>query len=403
MKRAWILGTLALALLALFVTWIARNTYWDYESVPAPLKGEAAINPFYAGQRLVEALGGQTERRQVLGTLPPNAVVLLAHWHWSLIEDRRLDLERWVAAGGRLVVGPTLIGGEQELQNWAGIAREHEEDDDDEVEDAETPQMTEAELGELAESGLCEQLEHDAGVARGGRNRYRICRLEPGSWLTSNRKPSWSLRNELGTQALRVAIGAGSVTMLNAAPFGNHDLTRHDHAALFVDATQLQRGDRVIFLSEEERASLLSLTWTYGAPVVVLSLLLLAIALWRYGVRFGPLAAAPDPSRRSIAEQIRGTGQFMVRFGSEALHGAMVRALQETGQRHVPGYARLSTEDRVRAIAQLSGVDADALTETINYRGPRRAGDLRNAIATLELARRRILEEKDSKRNKHAS
>jgi len=147
----------------------------------------------------------------------------------------------------------------------------------------------------------------------------------------------------------------------------------------------------------------LSLTWTYGAPVVLLSLLLLAISLWRYGVRFGPLAATPDPSRRSIAEQIRGTGQFMVRFGNQALHAAMVRALQETAQRHIPGYARLAPEDRVHAIARLTGANAEALTEMINYRGPRRTGDLRNAIAVLEQTRRRILEVKDSKGKKHAT
>ena len=399
MKRSWILGLLVAAAIGLLIAWIARNTYWDYESTPTAPKGEAAANPFYAAQRFVEALGGQPERRMVMGALPDDAVVVLSFWHWSLIENRRRQLERWVESGGRLVVGPALIGGETELEQWAGLARESEEDEEEEnasPQDADQP-------GFESKNEECTTLKLERSASPAPRDEYRVCRLEPGTWLTSHRASVWSLRNEVGTQAVRVEVGEGSVTMLNVSPFGNRDLTNQDHGALFVAATQMHRGDRVIFLSEEERASLLSLIWTYGAPVVLLSLLLLAVALWRSGVRFGPLAAAPDSSRRSIVEQIRGTGQFMARFGNQTLHGAMIRAVHETAQRHIPGYARLPADERVRAIAQLSGADPETLAEIINYGGARRPGDLRNAIAALELTRRRILEATDKKGNRHAS
>ena len=69
------------------------------------------------------------------------------------------------------------------------------------------------------------------------------------------------------------------------------------------------------FLSEEEHSSILALMWYLGWPVVLLALALIALALWRNSVRFGPLVAVPEQARRSLAEQIRGTGLFVIRFG----------------------------------------------------------------------------------------
>ena len=71
--------------------------------------------------------------------------------------------------------------------------------------------------------------------------------------------------------------------------------------------------------------------WRYGAPSRLCSASRWSrLALWRGGVRFGPLTAASETARRSLAEQIRGTGQFVLRHGGgEALHAAAVRALNE--------------------------------------------------------------------------
>ena len=69
---------------------------------------------------------------------------------------------------------------------------------------------------------------------------------------------------------------------------------------LFVRATQLHRGDSLLFLTEEEQASMLALMWRYGAPAVLLLFVLIALALWRAGVRFGPLVGA-DRNRATFA------------------------------------------------------------------------------------------------------
>ena len=114
---------------------------------------------------------------------------------------------------------------------------------------------------------------------------------------------------------MRVQVGRGSVTVINATPFRERSLFNGNHGRLFVAATGMRRGDDIHFLSEENHPSLLALLWQHGAPVVLLSLALIGLVIWRGTVRFGPLEAPSDAARRSLAEQIRGTGQFALRHG----------------------------------------------------------------------------------------
>ncbi len=370
-----VIGLLAIVCLAGLILWIANNTYWEEVPIPQPLRGEAADNPFYSAAHLARSLGAQARWQRVLGAMPPrNGVVVASDWHWGLMADRRERLERWVASGGRLVIDRSLVGGQQELETWSGISRYSRS------------------RADISRTDRTRKWEKCPTLDSGDGAHFQVCALDRISALRADRKTSWALRDASSAiQAVRVPIGFGSVTLINTRPFGNREMLDGDHGALFVAATQLRRGDQVWFLTEEAGASLLSLIWTTAAPVVVLAFALIAAWLWRSSVRFGPPAAATDPARRSLAEQIRGTGQFTVRFGGgHALHTAAVRALQETADRYIPGYLRLSPAKRTAKLAELAGTDASALAAVVNYSGPRRLGDLRQGLALLESVRRSI-------------
>jgi hypothetical protein len=405
-KVVWVVVLLGIVI---FVSWIASHTYWAEVEVPMPLKDEAARNPFYAAQRFVEKLGATSVRDRIQVDVPDDAVIVLSSWHWNLVDGRRSRMEEWVEAGGRLVIDRALIGGEDRFEEWSGISRrnprmeeaerrrqrieagEDEEESDEEEEDPEPPSFLqrEAECRELVEST-------PVAVGRASAvNRLKLCLPSDGSYVTTTRKVAWALRDEVGNQALRVNIGKGSVTVINSLPFRYRTFLEGDHARLLALAAQLRRGDEVHFMSEEEHASILTLMWVYGWPVVLLSLAWIGFALWRNSVRFGPLVAATDTARRSIAEQIRGTGQFVMRFGAgKALHAAAVRALDEAAQRRISAYRRMPVNERIEAVARLAGLDASALGPAVNHHGPRRPHELRQALALIETARRRILIEK---------
>lgn len=383
MKGGHVVALVVVAAIALLFTWIARNTYWDEVTVPMPMKGEALTNSTYTVQRLAAKLGVMVEAPPQLHALPDtNAVVYLSYWNWNLVASRREQLQRWVEAGGHLVADRSLIGGEKELQHWAGVRRSVLPVDEDD-----------AAISDQSDIDDCLDLDAEtiAPDPHTSSASYFICGMDLASRLDSSRRPSWLLGDALGMQALRVDIGKGSLTLINGTPFGNLEIFEGDNALLFAAATRIDRGVRLMILSEEASASLLELIWLYGAPVVMLSLGLIALALWRGSPRFGPPAGATEPARRSLAEQIVGTGRFTLRFGGgRALHAASVRALHEIAQKYLSGYASMASEARIAALASNTGMDENSLAEAINDAAPRTTGELRKVITLLETARRSI-------------
>jgi hypothetical protein len=379
MTRSHVGGALCVVLLAALGVYVARNTYWVDVPIPTPPKGEAVTNPFYAAQRFAEALGAATRRAHSPAVPSPRSVIVLSAWHWDLSPERRTAIKRWVESGGRLVVDHLLSGDVEEFESWSGV---------------------EWDFNEAAANAYYES--HDDGsprpecspvkevVPQSGTS-YSVCGLY-FSFLKTSRPMQWALRDEMGLQAVRVGVGEGSVTVINVVPFTRRSLFDGDHATLFVAATRLQRGDEVLFLTEDDHPSLLALLWIYGAPSVALSLVLLAFFLWRGAARFGPMLALPEPRRRSMAEQIRGSGSFALKFGEGApLHAAAVRALTEAARRRIPAYSQLSPPQRATALGEATGMDGDAIVSAISVVGKRRAKELPNTLALLECARRQLL------------
>jgi len=383
--RNIVIGVLFALAVGLTGYWFARNTHWEEVEVKTPPKGEAATNPFYALQRLSEALGAHTQVRHEIVSLPSaSGVIFINYWNWNIIPERRARLEQWVSQGGRLVVGYNEIQ-DDAFQKWVGVKELPLPDTSDEDD---TPSHRSAPKSKLT----CGSVTRRLTSATDPGEHFATCGFMLSS-LGTTRKTTWRLLDRDGhTQVLRIPIGRGSVTLLNAVSPGNESLFCGEYGLLFAAATQLHRGDLVSFLTESSGGSLLGLTWKYGAPVVTLGIVLIALWLWRSGVRFGPLLAPTESARRSLAEQIRGTGRFTLRFGGgAALYAATVRALNEVAGRHILHYERLSDTERVAALASLTRLEPGDLAQALGDPGARRPKEIRKTIAFLEAARRRLL------------
>ena len=218
-------------------------------------------------------------------------------------------------------------------RQWSGIVREYS--DEDENADADANQDT-AHPGQLPHP--CHQLKEQKGDSIGAR-QYWLCDFDEESFLSTERTPEWTLSYE----------GRRAGDARSSRPWQRHGHQRGAVALAAASSPATTRGSSSRRVScavatmstscrKKNSPSLLALIWIYGRPVVVLAFALVGLALWRGGVRFGPLAAPPPTGRRSLAEQIRGTGQFVIRHnGGEALHSAAVRALDEAAQRRVVG------------------------------------------------------------------
>lgn len=418
-------------------TWIESHTEWVEHTLPMPPKGEAAHNPFYAAQRFVDRLGATSTWDRIFAEPSPDAVIVLSTWQWSLSANRRIALERWVERGGRLVVDSALFGGVDQFAAWSGIAWKHAVPDEEEdgEEDGE-------ESGEEAVEGDHAAVDHDAEADEeadpSGEHDHEASIVAPlesckemveernGTPVTSQKalnrrfcstgafgslvvsKPVlWGLRDERGLQAARVRIGRGSVTVINGTPFRTRGLFLGDHAWLLVAAAQMTRGDEIHFLSQDDYPGLLAVAWMRGWPVIMLGGLLIALLLWRGAMRFGPLEAPPALARRSLAEQIRGTGEFVLRGGgAPALHAAMVRAFEEAVRKNFKGYSTLTGEARTSALAAVVGDRgrAVAIAAAMDDVAGTDVSDSRRTLAKIEAARRHLIgEDRKSSRPSAAS
>lgn len=405
-NRSFIIKMIVFVAIALFAIWIMDNTYWGEQTVYKPLSGEAASDPFYSAQKLSDMVGAHAEWKHVFAEPPTSdSILVLTYWHWDVIAQRREKIEQWVQAGGRLLIDDSLIVSDDSLKKWTGLEYhdvpvKHDEKDSDAKENANTTIFDNGD----DDDNDCQPLkltDHRPN-ADPARTSYELCGVDSYRYLTTDKPVNWGLRDEHGLQAVRVEIGKGSVTLVNGSLFGNREMLDGDHALLFAAATQLRRDDRIYFLMDEDGVPLLKLIWRYGSPVVVFALLLTLAALWRNGVRFGPMKAATSGARRSLAEQIIGTGHFILRFnGDHSLHVATVRALNDAARRQVAHYDRLDTQQRMDALAKAVNVDVETLSQAINFRGTRNTNELRHAIAVMEHARRELLKASNRRSNNH--
>jgi len=376
MRRAVILAIITVTVVAAAV-WITRHTYWAEIDVPMVLRGEARTNPFYATQRFAQALGSSASWHRTFAAPPlTNGVVVMSGWHWGLSEERRHSVERWVASGGRLVVDAS-VADDLAFQNWSGISLVTKEE-----QPFGRPDGGSAGCHPLIVSAVSK-----AEVGAASRS-FVTCGITANSHLASKGDILWQLSDAAGAQVIMAPAGNGRVTVINARPFLGSGLVDGDHAVLFIAATGLRTGDEVWLLSEADVPPLLTLLWQRGSPAIVLLLALVGLGLWRIGARFGPLVVSPTPPRRSLEEQIVAAGEFSRRYGtSESLLAATQQALEEAAFRRIPGYARLSADEKVTALAKAAGLAPESL-----FRAMRRTDNRTvDPVHIMETARRRLL------------
>ena len=222
------------AAFAALIVWIAMHTYWADVSVPTPLQGEAARNPYYSVQHLLGSLGIRTRLIGSLQALPKNAVVLVNDLHDDLFHERLESLESWVDSGGRLIATGDALWSSGELQTWSGIESSHRD-----------PQAAARTSGD---ESCAPMTVRRAGAANG--ETLRVCASAADFSFASKRVPAWVLSDAQGIAVLRAAVGRGELTAIGPRSLlRNKTLPLQDHARVFIEASRLQRGDELLILS----------------------------------------------------------------------------------------------------------------------------------------------------------
>ncbi|MBX3619506.1 MAG: DUF4350 domain-containing protein [Rhizobacter sp.] len=421
-QRTWGLRAAMAAVVIGLVAWLASCTEWAEVEVPVPPRGEAARNPLYATQQLARRLGATVATPKTLARMPPpGATLLLTSWHWDLFPERARQLRDWVEAGGHLVLFTDNLRQEQ-LKGWLpiklmappskahddngnvnGNGNESDRDEAEEDDDGPAPDPAPNPVQAPRSTLPCIDATEPAGVTphyAEGQRYYRLCGVVESGWtLTASTPVLWSLDGRRGPVLLRAARGRGDVTVIQPWALLNNDrVLKADNGLAAVAALQARPGATLWFVTEEARPSLLAWLWHEAWVALVLAGAALALALWRGARRFGPLVAKAPTGRRSMAEQIAGTAQFLRQQGPAALLSAEVRALDAAARLHIRGYDQLDRGQRAAAIARHTGQDAAALGLALDKRLAGRRAELPAKLETLETARRLLVQRRTPSR-----
>ena len=383
MSREYKAGLVVLLLLIGVGIWVARNTYWDWTEVTSPMKPVAAENPNYSIEALARSLGARSQHSALHGSIvpPADALLVLSNLSPSFSVGREARIRKWVEQGGRLLISADLLEANADLREWSRVSVYVPPREDS---DSQAQARVRARMREEDE---CQVLKSKPGA-----EALHICAwIRPGT-LLSSRAPTWELRTAEDVQALRIQIKRGSLTVVRpVGAFGNQQILKGDNARFFVRAAQLQAGDVVWFADTPVQESLLHLIGRVAAPGVLVALAGMLLLLWRMMDRLGPLEIEAGAARRSLHEQIAGTGRYAWRMRDlRALVDAERRALDEAAGRRIRRHKGMDWQDLARAVAGLGGLDSTSLEAAVADSGGQDRLVIRENLARLELARRRL-------------
>jgi hypothetical protein len=424
MKSPALLRALVALACVVLVGWIVTHTRWVEVEVKDDLHGLAATDPEYALRRVLEGAGATLEVRTALEPLPPgDATLLLDSGLWDIFPERDAHLRAWVEAGGHLVV----LGrySRDDILRWVPLtfadparrrdapaakpqpaASAAEDDDDDEQEVPAEPAKPvrvapmsgpPALRGAFGRCSDFRETELTTAPAFEPGRVYRGCGVWEGAiHPIKHVRPTWNLASKDGTLALRVPVGRGDVT--GVAPFlvlDNRALLQGDNALIAVAVLQAVPGRAVWIVRDESREPLIGWLWHEARTPFLLALAAILLALWRLAVRFGPREAVPPQARRSMGEQVRGTGEFIAATDPRALHAATRKAFEDVARTRVEAWSGREDADRIAAlaasIAPTHTLDAAALQASMNVGDGATPTQILTAIAVLEQARRALL------------
>jgi len=431
-NRRALFPALVAALVLALVAWVIVHTRWEEVEVDDPARGAAATDETYALRRVLAGAGATLELRTSMEPLPPaRGTLLLESSLWDIFPERDARLKTWVEQGGHLVVLGRF--GRGDLLRWVPLAfgkphapathkpgagaapvvraeaasapagADEDGDEDVPVVGKQLPRMNERE--ERLARRIFER--HGAGHDCADFQETGAPAYEPGRVLRGctpagavhaliRVAPTWRLDGPRGTLALRVPVGRGDVT--GVAPnlaIANRDLLQGDNALIAAAVLQATPGRAVWIVEDEAREPLVAWLWHEARTPALLALAAIALALWRLMVRFGPREAVPPRARRSMGEQVRGTGRFIAGSDTRALHAATRQAFETVARRRVEGWADLDDATRIDALAASlpppQALDRAALRASMNIGGGATPAQVVAAIAVLEQARRALL------------
>lgn len=388
---------------------IGYGVYWFFDNFElveqeryVGLQGEAARNPLLAAERFLTRLGHTASSHQGMldlpGMPPAGSVIIATGERLTLGEEGHTRLLEWVADGGHLVA-----------KVRDSVALEDAEDEDGET--ASEPPAGDSLTASTQASG--DPLLQAAGLAieavdpdwedtasrtpidvdLPGTPDSMLVEFYPDRVLVGAPPSAIAVGSALGYHLVSQTYGRGRLTLLtDTKMFDNWDIGDYDHAALLARLVAADDDPSSVWLVHgDDRAGLGAWLWVHARPVLLT--LAFGVLLWLIAraQRFGPVLGLPSPARRRITEHIAAAGAFYWRYGQAGRLLVETRAeLARRLETRYPELRHAETGERLRRIAELTGLSIVEIGEALQSTPGRDAERYTTQIRGLQLVRKRL-------------
>lgn len=357
-RRPLFIGVAALLILGLLAIYLLDRVQPYQKTIEHGPEPEARANAYLAAELFLRQQGVEARRAtgvEVLDDLPSRGQTLLLLGDRGQMTPRQAErVLQWTASGGRLVFVAEQLWDEQAGESGDLLLdlleiRQHLNDDRTDGTPGHNQPLETEPHPKLAKF----YVEHEQAPAYlGFDTSFHL--YDP-----KGRATAWA-NSAAATHLLQLAHGAGSVTVLTDSwIWENARIADYDHAWLLWYLTQ---DSQVTLLHRPGGGSLSALLLRHYPQALLALALLLALTLWRVGMRQGPLQPAASPARRQLEEHLRASADFRLRHGGQhgLLQGLREEILQRARRRH-PGFAQLAREQQWQQLARLCQLPPESI------------------------------------------
>lgn len=192
------------------------------------------------------------------------------------------------------------------------------------------------------------------------------------------------------TNLIQYGVGNGWITVFSHGQlWKNQHICQLDHAYLLWRFTKNTR--KVWLLYDSGSPSLFELLWTHASWLLLSTLGLLFLSIWRGLLRLGPVVPDTLQKRRQLKEHLEASGYLFWRQKhiSHLVH-PLHDEIAERMELHHRGFARLSSQEKIRVLSEFTQLSLETVALAYQPMAEGKENLFLQTIQSLQMIRKKI-------------
>ncbi|NWD84436.1 DUF4350 domain-containing protein [Pseudomonas reactans] len=198
----------------------------------------------------------------------------------------------------------------------------------------------------------------------------------------------FSANSSRSSHLMQLDLGEGSVTVITDSDlWKTPNIGKHDNAWLL---WYLNQGTAVTLLFNSDFDDLFTLLMRYFPQALIALISLIALALWRAGMRQGPTRSPTSNARRQLQEHLKASADFLLRrSGQGTLLQALQRDILRAARHRHPGFEHLDSAAQCRVLEHLTRQPLHVISQALDPLPQKRlsSADFSRQVACLQTLR----------------